>query len=92
MGRSICEAQINGVPVVATNAGGVPEMLVDEKTGFLVEQGNIIQILNALQRLLQNAPLRQEFAQAAERHAMNEFAWDRVIRKTLDEVRAIESR
>lgn len=92
MGRSICEAQINGVPVVATAAGGVPEMLVDGKTGVVVEQANVLQIANALQMLIEDIPLRKQFAQSAKHYASKEFEWNHVIRKTLDEFHAIEPR
>ena len=37
---SLKEAQLMEKPVVATNVGGNPEMMVDGKTGFLVEEGN----------------------------------------------------
>ena len=41
---SLKEAQLMKKPVVATNVGGVPEMMIDGKTGFLVQQGNYEQI------------------------------------------------
>ena len=89
MGRSICEAQINGLPVVATNTGGVPEMLIDQNTGIIVEPANIEEIATALQRLIKDKTLRLEFAKSAQHHATNEFGWDSVIRKTLDEIHSI---
>lgn len=34
--NSICEAQITGIPVISTNVGGIPSLIENEKTGFLV--------------------------------------------------------
>lgn len=86
MGRSICEAQINGTAVVATDAGGVPEMIIHEQTGLLVRQGNIKEIAAALQKLISDEPLRLQYGKNAEQHATKEFSWDTVIQKTIKEI------
>lgn len=84
MGRSICESQINGVPAVVTDAGGAIEMLVNDKTGFVVPQGNIDQMADALIRLIDDVSLRESFSVAAKAYAKKEFGWETVITKTMD--------
>ena len=79
MGRSICEAQAHGLPVVATRAGGVPEMLVDGETGLLVDAGDSAAIANALERLIVNAELRAWLGTNAKRFAQAEFSWEAVF-------------
>ena len=45
---SLKEAQLMRKPVIATNVGGNPEMMIDGKTGFLVEKGNYEQLVKNL--------------------------------------------
>ena len=51
------EAQLMEKPVVATNVAGVPEMMIDGKTGFLVEEGNHEQLIKKLRLLLEDGDL-----------------------------------
>lgn len=89
MGRSICEAQINGVPVISTDAGGSPEMLVHEKTGIVVPQGDIRSMSEALETLLCCESVRRDYAQAAKRHALDHFSWESVVDNTVNIVREL---
>lgn len=59
MPLSLAEALIGGAAVVATPAGGVPEIIRDGETGLLVPDGDVEALAAALQRLLRDAPLRQ---------------------------------
>jgi len=51
-GRAIVEAMAVGLPVVACRSGGVPEIVVHEQTGLLVDPGDPEQLAGALSRLL----------------------------------------
>ncbi len=51
-GLVLLEAQACGTPVVASRSGGMPEMLVEDETGFLTDEGDVTQIAAALERLL----------------------------------------
>jgi glycosyltransferase involved in cell wall biosynthesis len=55
---SILEAMAAGLPVVATNVGGVPELVLEGETGFLVPSGDAQSLAGALQRLLDDSALR----------------------------------
>ncbi|MYM63392.1 glycosyltransferase [Pseudomaricurvus sp. HS19] len=90
MGRSICEAQANGVPLVATDAGGVPEMLQDGTTGLLVPQGDVGAIAGAVGQLLADEPLRRRMGDKAREFAETEFGWDRVVSQSIDLVASIK--
>lgn len=48
-GRVLIEAMSMGVPVVATNAGGVPEIITDQVNGFLYSPGNHAELASLLQ-------------------------------------------
>ena len=52
-----------GKPVVATNVGGLPEMVEDGKTGFLVPPRDVDALAAAIVRLMESKSLRKEFAE-----------------------------
>ena len=66
-GLSILEAQASGVPVIGTDAGGIPEFVTDGRTGLLVAPGRPDALAAGLDRLLGAPALRHELA-AAARH------------------------
>ena len=59
LGVALLEAAGAGLPVVATRVGGVPEAVVDGRTGLLVEPGDLDALAEALLRLLGDADLRR---------------------------------
>lgn len=62
LGSAILDAFVHHVPVVATAAGGIPEIVRHEDTGLLVEAGNESQIADAIDRMLADDGLRQRCA------------------------------
>jgi len=73
-GLVLVEAMKSGVAVVGTNAGGVPEIIEHEKTGMLYEPGNAMTLADCLQRLLEDAALRQRLAAAGKAYADETFS------------------
>ncbi len=65
----VLEAMAAGVPLVASRTGGVPELVVDGKTGLLVAPGNATELRTAMCRLQQNEAERMRMARAAKRRA-----------------------
>jgi N-acetyl-alpha-D-glucosaminyl L-malate synthase BshA len=76
---SILEAMSSGVPVVATEVGGVPEILKDGVEGFLAPKGDIDEISAKIITLLKDQDLRSKYGKAARDRTCNEFSPDRVI-------------
>lgn len=64
-GVSSIEAQATGTPVVVTNAGGLPETLIDNVTGFVVNKGDEKTLSNAIEKLVVNRDLREKMGNAA---------------------------
>ncbi len=71
---ALMEAMAAGLPVVATAVGGVPELLVDQRSGLLVRPGDCNGLAAAMLRLLQNAELRRTIAASAAQHALQAFS------------------
>lgn len=64
------EALSCGVPVVASRAGGLPEIVAEEECGLLMPPGNSQELAQALLKLLAGESLRSRFSQAARERAM----------------------
>jgi L-malate glycosyltransferase len=65
------EAMAMRVPVISTNSGGLPEVNVHNKTGFLSEVGDVDDMAANAIRLLSNKALLEEFRENAHRQATN---------------------
>jgi len=63
------EAAAAGKPVVASDIGGLPDVVVDGETGFLVEPGNVWALREAIARLCGDPGLREEMGRAGARRA-----------------------
>lgn len=78
-GRVAVEAMIAGKPVVATNVGALPEIVLDGQTGLLVEPGSPEALASAISKLVISPDWREELGLAGRRRAMNMFALNRYI-------------
>lgn len=76
---SIIEAMRARLPVVATKVGGVPELVVDGCTGFLVPGQNPKALAQALRALIDNPALRGRMAQSGRERFLAHFTLDRMV-------------
>ncbi len=65
-GLAYLEAQGAGLPVIAMRSGGVEAVVVDGKTGILVEEGNAVQFAVAVDKLIENADFRESMGKQAQ--------------------------
>lgn len=72
-GLVFIEAQAMGVPVVSFSSGGIPEVVVDGKTGFLCEEGQVDELAEKIKVLLCDPNLRNEMGQAGYRWVKDTF-------------------
>lgn len=69
LGSTLLDAMAFGLPVVASNVGGIPEVVEDGVNGLLIPPENPQAMLDALNRVLTNADLRASMARANKRQA-----------------------
>lgn len=72
---SLCEAMLSGRPIVATGVGGIPEIVKDGETGYLVEPGNIDQLTSRLEALATDPDLAQRLGSTALEFASSRLTW-----------------
>jgi alpha-maltose-1-phosphate synthase len=78
------EAMACGTPVVATRVGGIPEVVVDDETGWLVPPADPAALASAVVRLLADPERAAAFGRAGRRRVEAQFSWDRIAALTLD--------
>jgi glycosyltransferase involved in cell wall biosynthesis len=76
---SLLEAMAAGVPAVACAVGGIPEVLVDGVSGYLVAPGDKARLERALRKLLTDKALRERIGAAARETARLRFAPERAL-------------
>jgi glycosyltransferase involved in cell wall biosynthesis len=75
-GRVVAEAMAAGRPVVASRCGGIPELVDDGTSGFLVEPGDAEAVASATVQLLNDRELGRRLGQAGRRRAESRFRLD----------------
>lgn len=78
---TLIEAQMCGVPAVATDVGSVREVVLDGETGFVVEADPVI-LADAVDRLLGDRSLREAFGRRAAEWARSAFSTQRLVDDT----------
>ena len=76
---ALIEAQLASKPVVATNVGGVSEVVINNKTGFVTRK-NTEDLAKALEKLISSKALRTAQGKAAKVHATKAFSVEKMIK------------
>ncbi len=78
-GMSLVEAMACRKPVVATNVGGMTEIVEEGETGFLVEPNNPKMLATAINRLLDSAEIRSQMGATGQQKAMQTYTWEHIV-------------
>jgi len=89
LGIALLQAAGAGVPIVAVNAGGMPEIVRDGNNGLLVPPGDSAALAAAILRLLSDRPLMQRMGQAGRALVESEFSIDRMVEGNLQVYRGL---
>jgi len=84
LGSSILEAMVSRRAVVATRAGGIPEVVVDGVTGLLVPPHDEGALADAIIKALGDHALRARLGEAGRQRVAEEFSVERMVERTLD--------
>jgi glycosyltransferase involved in cell wall biosynthesis len=79
----IMEAGGAGVPVIASNIGGIPDLIDSGRSGILVKKGNVSEIKKAIETLAENPQKRIDFGNKLKQKIEKEFDIETTIKKTL---------
>ena len=80
--RSILEAMRAGLPVVASDVGGIGESVQNDVTGLLVKRGQVAELRTKLSRLLDDAALRAKYGAAGQARYQAHFTFEQMLAKT----------
>jgi glycosyltransferase involved in cell wall biosynthesis len=86
---SILEAMRAGLPVIASNVGGIPEAVADRETGFLVDRGDEESFCRLLTCLLEDPPLRRRMGAAGRTSYEANFTLKHMLDQTMAVYQAV---
>ena len=75
----IMEAMATGLPVVSTRVGGIPEMVIDNQTGFLVQPEDAVALAGAIEKVTNDRSLGQTLGRAGYEHAQKLFSIEKNV-------------
>ncbi len=70
-------------PVVATNVGGIPEIMKENETGFLVEKGNSKELIEKLLLLINDKEKRKIMGEKGRKFIEENFSWNIIAKEFL---------
>lgn len=77
---AIVEASMLGLPIIATNVGGNPEIIINHKTGLLVNVKDVESLYRAMEELYKNNTLRDKLGKAARKQYLEKFNFDDIVK------------
>jgi len=85
----LIEAMASGCPVIGSDAGGIPDIVVDGYNGLLFRRGDYADLASKLKMLLEDESLRNAMSANARRYAVEKFGWQAVALKMRNVYRAV---
>lgn len=90
--NSVCEAQISGVPVICTAVGGVPSLIEEGKTGFLIPANDPFQLAYLIRELYTEKTKNIEIGNNAKAMAVKRHDKTRIVNELLGMYKCVNSR
>ena len=82
--NALTEIMVQSIPVIATNAGGNPELIENNVSGFLINPFSTVELQEKMNVLLNNDKLRAEMGNAAKKDVSKKFGMKRMVKEHLD--------
>ena len=89
---AILEASAAGLPVISTKHAGIPDVILDGETGFLVDEHDVEGMSDAMMTILADHAMAKRLGQAGKERIRNNFSMTRYINKLADEISGIVRR
>ena len=89
---SVMEAASVGLPIIATDVGGTREIIINNKTGVLVEERNITNLEESICQLIENELLRQNLGNAAKKFVTQTYNWDVITQRMIEIIEGVNSK
>ena len=88
-GGVLLESYACKVPIVAANAGGIPEVVIDNKTGLLAEVGNPIDFADKVEQMLNNKALQEKCTKNGRQFLIDNFTKEVIAKKMFNELNEV---
>jgi len=82
---AILEAGLAGLPVIASNVSGIPEIIENGKEGLLVAPANPEELANAIKKLIADKTLRENLAKNLHEKIQREFSLEKMLKETISQ-------
>ena len=83
LGVAALEAMASGLPVIASDVGGLREVVEDDRTGIIVPPANPEKIASAIKRLAESPELRSQMSAAARARVVENYSMEQMAARTL---------
>ncbi len=84
LGVVLIEAMELGLPIVASNVGGIPDVVIDGESGILVPEKDPAALANAFKRLASDPSLTEKLLAGARKRIDECFTWDGIIKRQVE--------
>ncbi len=85
MPNAVLEAMAHGLPVVTTQSGGLPTVIDDGETGYIVPMRNVDALAEQIEQLLSHKDTRKQTGQKAREYVCTERSWESLVRELQNE-------
>jgi len=75
---TLLEAQLMEKPVIATEVGGIPELMKDNQTGFLIKKGDSRSLIEKISLLLNDEPKRRSMGLLGKKFVEENYSWKKI--------------
>ena len=84
---TLLEAQLMEKPVIAINVGGIPELMLDQKSGFLIKQGDTDELIKKITELFNEPKKMKLMGIEGKKFVSNNFSWEIIAAKFINDLK-----